>query len=385
MPRERDEDGRYKPTHRQAHGERVVAKSTPSGKPLKVADPVSESLKAQQEAQERRRQADEAAAGVPEPSKAKPVAQSQGKKEVHIIHHCDTDGRAGAAIALSQHPGAYTHELQYGDPLPATPETSHLVFVDFSPPGSDMFELVNNSARLITWFDHHVSALEALKPLGFASLPGLRDTKHCGALLAFKHYYPERPIPVALDYIDRWDLWTHNEDPDVLQFIAGLKAFDDSPTSVIWPSLLGESKKPEYLAKVMDAGEVIQTTEAKRWAEHCKRGFECRFRHLRYGKYKCFALNTAERGSKVFATAGGYDLYIVFAHNGKHYVVNMYAPSPNTEALEIARTYGGGGHLQACGFVCEKLPLTTDPEFKGHRDESPAATEKIESFVGAGA
>jgi oligoribonuclease NrnB/cAMP/cGMP phosphodiesterase (DHH superfamily) len=82
-------------------------------------------------------------------------------------------------------------------------------------------------------------------------------------------------------------------------------------------------------------------------------GFE-----LEFEGYKAIACNAGAVSSQLFdSVANKYDLLIPFVFDGKKWTVSLYTKRNHIDVAELAKKYGGGGHKQAAGFVCEKLPF----------------------------
>lgn len=75
---------------------------------------------------------------------------------------------------------------------------------------------------------------------------------------------------------------------------------------------------------------------------------------------RCICLNTPLFSSQSFDSVYDpekHDLMVPFAElaNGK-WKVSLYSTKPEIDCGAIAKTFGGGGHKQAAGFVCDRLP-----------------------------
>ena len=88
-----------------------------------------------------------------------------------------------------------------------------VVFVDIALANHHLRALASKAARIVV-LDHHVSALER-----FHADPDLAydlesrghlvrfDLSHSGAVLAWRHFHPETPLPPLLAYVEDQDLW----------------------------------------------------------------------------------------------------------------------------------------------------------------------------------
>ena len=75
---------------------------------------------------------------------------------------------------------------------------------------------------------------------------------------------------------------------------------------------------------------------------------------------RCICLNTPLFSSQSFDSVYDpekHDLMVPFAElaNGK-WKVSLYSTKPEIDCGAICKTFGGGGHKGAAGFICDKLP-----------------------------
>lgn len=304
---------------------------------------------------------------------------AQAKRQTHCFYHYDLDGCAAAAVVKLRIPTVILHLIDHGyDQLPPTPPNAEVIFVDFTPTLKDMTALVREGERNVIWIDHHAMNIQVLTGEGFGRLPGIRSTEHSGAYLTWRFFYKHLPVPEVLTLVDKWDTWTHNDDAEVLNFKAGIDIHDSSPSSPIWAELLNGSKTAVKM--IQEHGDSIMKAKRIHWKQVCDMfGFECRFRHLRYGKFKCYAAFIPNASSLAFESKPGHDIYMALTYNGKQYRVNMFSAKAGCRVDEIASSMGGGGHPNAAGFWCDELPLTTDPNFDG--TGSPAESTPIRAAV----
>jgi nanoRNase/pAp phosphatase (c-di-AMP/oligoRNAs hydrolase) len=74
------------------------------------------------------------------------------------------------------------------------------------------------------------------------------------------------------------------------------------------------------------------------------------------GGQKAYALNAYRFGSQGFGEkAKEYPVCIAFIYDGRQFTVSLY--SETVDVSTIAKSFGGGGHKGAAGFVCKELPF----------------------------
>lgn len=73
--------------------------------------------------------------------------------------------------------------------------------------------------------------------------------------------------------------------------------------------------------------------------------------------HKAFAMNLGNCSSEFFKSLPeeAYDIFIAFCFDGKVWTASLY--SKTVDVSEIAKKYGGGGHMGAAGFVTKELPF----------------------------
>lgn len=123
-----------------------------------------------------------------------------------VYHGGCVDGLFGLAVvrrALEQRGYEVTAVAgAYNKPLPSMAWASLVVCVDFSPPRAELLALEGTGVGLLV-LDHHDTAREALDGLDFA----IFDADESGATLAWRHYFPDEPMPALLAYVRDRDLW----------------------------------------------------------------------------------------------------------------------------------------------------------------------------------
>ncbi len=184
-----------------------------------------------------------------------------------------------------------------------------------------------------------------------ASLPGIRSTDKCGALLTWEYLFENTTIPEAIRLIDKWDRWTHGNDPAVIDFVNGLAVEDTSPRSTFWQDLF-DSSDSLALRSIRERGAIVGKFKQSQDAKYVR---DYAFA-VDFEGHKCLACNAGHAGSKLFDSArtDDYDILIPFVWTGAKWKLSLF--SDNVDVGAIAQSHGGGGHKGAAGFVCGSLP-----------------------------
>lgn len=275
-----------------------------------------------------------------------------GEQKMICFYHRDLDGKCSAAIVLRAEPECTVVPVDYRNsvPIERVEKDEEVIIVDFSLEHEDAWERLLRRTEDVTWIDHHESAMNKATALKLDDLPGVRKIGESGCLLAWKWFNSGKPVPKAVELINQWDLWTHGDDPDVLNFIYGLKIEDTHPPSRLWDSLFGSAQS---IGPIQQNGKIIE-----RYQRKLNRGYLKTFAFdVQFHGYHCVACNIGLAGSKLFDSmkTRGYDIFITFVYDGRQYSVNLF--SDTVPVNTIAEQYGGGGHTGAAGFTCQALPF----------------------------
>ena len=267
------------------------------------------------------------------------------------IYHAGCPDGFGAAWAAWQAWGedAFYVARGHDDPLPAADYAGDLVlFADIAPPADAWAELLEQTERLVV-LDHHVSARER-----YLADPGLAeqvahgghhvvfDLSHSGAVLAWQHLHPERPIPVLLAYVEDQDLWRFAL-PASREVNAALgshaRSFD------VWgrlaaqpPATLAAEGAPILRAQRIEVDRALAAAHP-----------------VRVGALRLEAVNSrtqrAEIGHELAERrAHGTPAGVVYRLTGDQVHVSLYSVA-GCDVSRIAAERGGGGHRNAAGFT----------------------------------
>jgi oligoribonuclease NrnB/cAMP/cGMP phosphodiesterase (DHH superfamily) len=279
-----------------------------------------------------------------------------------VFHHNDADGRCAAAIVKHWFDTASTPsmehscfkavEMDYKDkpPLGSIDPYDTVVIVDFSFKPEDMKTIMATTKMGVVWCDHHKTAKDYDYGREIAGVRDFTDKGLCGAELTWKFFFPEKHMPYWLTLLGDYDAWRMTHREECLAFYEGLKLCVQDPEYGIWHALL----KEEHLwDKIRDEGKICIFYRDNYCGEMRKSfGFETVI-----GGQKAYALNTYRFGSQGFGEkAKEYPICISFVYDGKQFTVSLY--SETVDVSTIAKSFGGGGHKGAAGFICKELPFT---------------------------
>lgn len=218
----------------------------------------------------------------------------------------------------------------------------------------------------VTWIDHHQSSIGLFEDY---NIHGIRDKSLCGAAWTYlytkgvldnfinftknysKAFHESNSIPLYLKYIDDYDCWkklyTVTND-----FHYGLNV--SSPYDKNMKALLKDGR--DFIKKTCEIGEAIQKyLEFENKEYHVNMyGFEYTL-PKEHGGYKCFCLNRKGNSLMFGDKVNEYDAVIPFYYNNGKWTYSMFTTKDNVDCESTARSYGGGGHLKAAGWVTDEL------------------------------
>lgn len=261
-------------------------------------------------------------------------------RPIVIYHKNCADGFAAAWVfhryfdaPIDFHPGVYGE-----DPPDVTDRTVFLV--DFSYPVEVVEEMARTAGRVVL-IDHHVTAINALKPLLDAGIiEGHISTEHSGAMLAWTYLHGEyKPPPVLLRHIEDRDLWrfamqdTRAIQSAVFSYPYDFAVWDDLMSRDI-ESLVAEGKAIDR-KHLKDINELLPETKHRRVI----------------GGYNVPAANLPyiHASDAAHAMAKGEFFAACYFDTPTHRVFSLRSDGV-VDVSQVAKQYGGGGHKNASGF-----------------------------------
>lgn len=148
---------------------------------------------------------------------------------IHVLHHCDHDGRFAGYCAWrkfvhdvpeSEREEILFYDVQYKQPIPIDidnlTKNDKVYIVDFSYDRQTL-DRIYEKAGFLKVLDHHATAEEQLGGAPYAFF----DKTKSGALLAWEYFYPQSSPPLACLLVNDYDMWAWKY-PDTGAFDAWL-------------------------------------------------------------------------------------------------------------------------------------------------------------------
>lgn len=262
-----------------------------------------------------------------------------------VLYHANCPDGFGAAFAAWKHFGdqADYRPVSYGQPVPADLAGTSVYIVDFSYPRDALLALKEQATDLYV-FDHHKSAQADLGDLPFAVFA----MEKSGAGLTWEAFHG-LPLPRMIAYIQDRDLWRwalpQSREVSLWQWTHPR----DFPT---WDRALQQLESNDGVAQAVAAGTAMQHYADILMQEQARRAT---WRLL--GTYRVPVVNT----TTLFSEVG--DLlcqqhpeapcvaYYFDRNDGKRQW--GLRSRGGFDCSVLAKTFGGGGHAGAAGFVTD--------------------------------
>lgn len=295
------------------------------------------------------------------------------KYDTCAFHGGCKDGFCGAAIVKRHSPNVRTVWLNVG------PEgtqfkyadmymNKHVLYVDLCPSLKYLCMLAK-VCKSVTVLDHHFNTpqydeiSEYLKDNTFPpNVTIVLDKSMCGALIAWRHLFPDDDIPDFVMYIDDADRWI-KELPDTEEInsaiavdylsVEGMEKLFGVPLSTLY-------ERGKELWKIQT--DIVDEAVKKRTTEHTHvfegRTLRC---YLNSGPYQYRSFICDKLLDIPMKNSQLPDFSCVFCYDIKEhrFFFSLRGRADRVAVSEICKVYSGGGHLCAAGF---ELPASRDPK-----------------------
>ncbi len=218
-----------------------------------------------------------------------------------------------------------------------------LYFIDFSYSTDVVKDLIKNNKK-VTAIDHHITAKDAV----MITKNYVFDTNQSGAVLSWKYFHPNKPVPTLLKHIEDIDLWRfkipHTRE---IMNVLEMMEFDFNK----WDKFIKNIDILLKKKKVIEQGKIISS-----YKEHLiKKIVDSYSEKVEFLKYKTLVAN----GPSFFSSDLGSALVkkmppigIVWSKKDGKIIVSLRSDG-SVNVAEIAQKFGGGGHKAAAGFTVE--------------------------------
>lgn len=283
------------------------------------------------------------------------------------IHHAPCqDGFTAAWAIWKRWPDVEFFPGVYGAPPPDV-TGKHVLIVDFSYK-LDVLRRMGAQALSITIIDHHKSAQADLEPFAVERLAtprivveaaramqclpvqALFDMEKSGARLAWDYAHPGEAPPRIVRHVEDRDLWRFD-----LKWTREISAalFSHPYTFEVFDAFARELEREEGWADIVSQGLAIERKHHKDVGEL----LAMTTRWMTIGGHLVPVANLpytmASDAANQLAEGRAFGACYYDNSDGRR-VFSLRSKPGGADVSEIARAYGGGGHMHAGGFSAEK-------------------------------
>lgn len=197
--------------------------------------------------------------------------------------------------------------------------------------------------------DHHKTAEKEL-----ANLPNhqkIFDMNHSGAVLTWKWFFPDEPVPRLFQLIEDRDIWGKKY-PETDTF--SMAFFTMPNTFETYYILL----RKEEIDKVISTGEKYleyQEILIDGMLEHAQIYFQYINGKVYRVGYIESSLFMSDLGNKMMREIDGLDFAVVYYHTSSGTKFSLRSLDETADVSKVAKLLGGGGHRNASGCYVKKI------------------------------
>ena len=298
--------------------------------------------------------------------------------KTYVLYHGNCPDGCGAALAAYLRLGDFAGidgksfpveyiPVSYGHPPPKIEKGSAVYIIDFSYPRDVLERLLRETCSSLTVLDHHATAEADLR-----GMPGcVFDMSKSGAVLAWEHFHPGRPVPEFLLYLQDRDLWQFSL-PNSREVSAAIGSYPmDFRAWRYWID------RETLIADLAEEGVTclrLKNQQVQCMVAHHRRVIlDGEHKHIMFsaraapGEANGFGITVAPdqwacpvANATVFFSEVGEALLELYpdAPFAAYYMDRAdgmrqwgLRSRPDFDCSVIARAFGGGGHKQASGFT----------------------------------
>lgn len=283
--------------------------------------------------------------------------------EFHEPRMIGTDLENYSETTMSENIGSWSVldfcAYNYGDKVPDTSAYDCVMMCDVSFPENEMYKLTKRLGNYFVYNDHHISMLQQVEKFDVEP-NGFRSVDYAGCELTWKYCFNDETMPEIVRLLGMYDSFRHKntgEEQKVLEFQYGARSKwknrDDCYYALV--------NHPESeVVTTLNAGrhiyEYLKTEALQSW----KRAYAVRMLTEQQGWVKLAVVNKERFNPINFGIdyhKEGYDAVVCYWYNGKNWVASVYNDNGNFDCSVFAKSFGGGGHKGAAGFMIDDIKM----------------------------
>lgn len=273
------------------------------------------------------------------------------------FYHNDMDGKCAGAIVYKYFCGdenKFQEESEFicmdyrkSFPFDIIKPNETVVIVDYALENEGDFDKLKNITTNIIWIDHHKTSIEKHKNV---DIIGSRQNGVAACVLTWKYFYPNKEVPLIVDMLGSYDIWDFSKYGEDLNYIqSGIRLYSHEPNNKIWDYWLDN----KFIEDILLDGKTI--------SDYRKISNENLVKYYSFFSdfegYKTICCNAVSNNSQLFdSVKEDFDIMAVFSYDGNLWKVSLFTKK-DIDVGEIAKKYGGGGHMKAAGFNIAILPF----------------------------
>jgi len=271
-----------------------------------------------------------------------------GHKAIAILYHggCP-DGFGGAYAAWKKFGDTADYiPVKHGKPAPENLDGKELYFIDFCYP-QEMMSALMAVAKSVTVLDHHEGVREVA-----TKFPGVFDTNHSGATIAWGYFHPDTPVPMLLKYVEDGDLYRFklSDSRNILSYVYTLTdsfASFDVQNIEKWNTFVAELEKPSERERIIEMGKLFA-----QYHEHVVVHGVHHAEIVRFEGYECYLTGstgefTSDIGNRLARLKP--PIAIILSAHAESLHVSLRSDGSVNVAI-LAQKFGGNGHPAAAAF-----------------------------------
>ena len=235
-------------------------------------------------------------------------------------------------------------------------ENKKIICCDFSP-SIEILEKLEKICSEIKILDHHITAKDDLKDKPYA----IFNMEKSGAGLTWEYFYPSVDSPLFIQMVEDRDLWKWAI-PNSKDFTAALFTLWDGYDYYDFEQIF-KLYDEIYLSKdkfnfCMELGQVINKSNSQRAKSIAESACKCinKFMEWNVCIVNCSVEHASEVGN-VLSSMDSIDFAVMWSYNNvnESYYVSLRSCN-KVDVSKIAKSYGGGGHINASGLSTKIFP-----------------------------
>lgn len=275
-------------------------------------------------------------------------------KSIVVIYHANCpDGFTAAWAAWKKFGAKADYYAVEPRALPDVPLVKKDIFVLDNSIRKENLAALAKKGNQVTVIDHHMSSEEDVK-----SAPNyVFDNAHSGAVLAWNHFHPDKPMPRFLKIVEDMDLWRFK-----VPFTRELNAVANLTKREFreWSKLAATIENTKKRKALIEQGKLLLRYNNELIRRLIENAYPVEFLG-----YKAYAVNTpflqSEAGNALAETLAPVAILWYDRSGTRRYSLRS---NGTVDVAALAARFGGGGHKAAAGFtlpIAKPFPWKTLP------------------------